>query len=397
MIIEPKIRQFICTTAHPDGCREHVRQQIEYVQEQGPISSRIRNVLVIGSSTGYGLATRIAAAYGLSANTVGVMFERPATERRTATPGYYNNEAFESFAQADGRKAVTVNGDAFSREVKEETLRRFQETMPGEKFDLVVYSLAAPRRTMADGTVYNSVIKPVGQTYVNKTLNLSDNSIETATIEPATAEEVYNTVMVMGGSDWEDWMHFLDEAGALNKGAVTLAYSYIGPAVTQAIYYSGSIGKAKQDLYEAAKRMRMDFDGNYSAYVSINKAVVTQASSAIPSVGLYMTILFKVMKRFGTHEDCIEQMYRMLADRIATDSGNVITDDEELVRMDDWEMATMVQDPVEQAWLAVTNENMAQYCDIEGYWHDFYQLFGFGLEGVDYAKDVDLTTNIGRG
>ncbi len=277
MIIEPKIRQFICTTAHPDGCREHVLEQITYVKGQEKIASKIKNVLVIGSSTGYGLATRIAATWGLGANTVGVMYERPAAAKRTASAGFYNNEAFLSFAEAEGYKAVTINADAYSLEGKAETLKQFQALVPGEKFDLVVYSLAAPRRAMPDGTVYNSVIKPVGETYTNKSLNLQDNSIGEASIEPATEEEIYDTVMVMGGSDWEDWMHFLDENNALNEGAITLAYSYIGPKVTQGIYYTGSIGHAKQDLYETAERMRVAFADKYEAFVSINKAVVTQA------------------------------------------------------------------------------------------------------------------------
>ncbi len=395
MIIEPKIRQFICTTAHPDGCREHVRQQIDYVKTHPTIDTKIKNVLVIGSSTGYGLATRISAAFGMRANTVGVMFERPASERRTASAGFYNNEAFESFAEQDGLTAITINGDAFSLEIKEETLRRFRETLPDEKFDLVVYSLAAPRRAMADGTVYSSVIKPIGAPYTNKALNLSDNTIETTTIEPATEEEVYNTVMVMGGSDWEDWIRYLDQEGALNEGATTLAYSYIGPSMTKGIYADGSIGQAKNDLYDTAERLRETYE-NYNAYVAINKAVVTQASTAIPAIGLYISILFKVMKKLGTHEGCIEQMYRMLQDRIATETGTVLTDDNQFIRMDDWEMASIVQDPVQQAWDRVTTENIEQYCDLEGFWSDFYALFGFGLEGVDYAADVDLLENTGR-
>lgn len=397
MIIEPKIRQYICTTAHPDGCREHVREQIDYVKGQKRIEGKIKNVLVIGSSTGYGLATRISAAWGMGANTVGVMYERPASDKRTASAGFYNNEAFLSFAEADGLAAVTINADAYSLEGKEETLRRFRELVPGEKLDLVVYSLAAPRRTMADGTVYNSVIKPVGEPYTNKTLNLADNTIGEATIEPATDTEVYDTVMVMGGSDWEDWMHFLDENDALNEGAITLAYSYIGPKITQGIYYTGSIGHAKQDLYETAERMRVTYEDKYQAYVSINKAVVTQASSAIPSIGLYISILFKVMKRLGTHEGCIEQMYRMLSDRVVTETGTIVTDDEKLIRLDDWEMSSLVQDPVTAAWSVVNTENVSKYCDLEGYWEDFYQLFGFKLPNVDYTKDVDLLTNIGRG
>lgn len=397
MIIEPKVRQFICTTAHPDGCREHVRRQIEYVKKQGRIESRVKNVLVIGCSTGYGLASRIAAAFGLGANTLGVMFDRPASGRRTGTAGYYNNEAFESFAEADGLKAVTLNGDAYSREMKEEAARVWKETFPGETLDLVIYSLASPRRQMADGTVYNSVIKPIGEAYENKSLNLADNSVQTARMEPATEEEIHSTVMVMGGSDWADWMEYLHEQGLLSKGAITLAYSYIGPECTQGIYYSGTIGAAKQDLYRTAAAMREQYKGLYEAYVSINKALVTQSSAAIPSIGLYISLLFKVMKAKGTHEDCIEQMDRLFRDRLVTPDGKVVRDADDLIRLDDWEMRPDVQEEVAAAWEKVTTENVSELCDIKGYWDDFYKLFGFGFDNVDYSRDVDLEKDTGRG
>lgn len=397
MIIEPKVRQFICTTAHPDGCREHVRRQIEYVKQQGKINSRIKNVLVIGSSTGYGLATRIAAAFGLGANTLGVFFDRPAGARRTASAGFYNNEAFCSFAEAEGLKAPSLNADAFAAQSKEDTIKLWRESFPGETIDLVIYSLASPRRTLPDGRVCSSVIKPIGQDYEAKSLNLADNSVTLNHFVPATEQEIEDTVKVMGGEDWTWWMEALHQAGLLSRGAITLAYSYLGPEMTQAIYYAGTIGRAKQDLYAAARRMRAQYEGLYRAFVSINKAVVTQSSAAIPSISLYITILFKLMKAEGTHEDCIEQMYRMLKDRVATPDGEVVRDENDLIRLDDWEMAPALQAKVAEAWDKVSTENTAEYCDIQGYWDDFYKLFGFGLAGVDYTKDVDLEQNIGRG
>ena len=391
MVIEPRTRQFISTTAHPDGCNEHVRRQIEYVKAQGPIESEIKNVLIIGSSTGYGLSTKIAAAYGLGANTMGVHFERAPRGKRTASAGYYNNEAWHAYAEADGHKTVSINGDAFSQEIKDEVVAQFKALSPGEQFDAVIYSIASPRRTDQHGDTYTSVIKPVGETYESKSLNMDTNEIVDASIEPATDEEVAATVKVMGGEDWELWINFLDEQGVLAEGALTLAFSYIGPDLTQAIYTSGSIGKAKDDLYATADRLREH--GYDNAYVSINKAVVTQASVAIPSIGLYISALFKVMKEQGSHEDTIEQMYRLFAEKF--DENGAVLDENELIRLDDWEMADKVQEPVYAAFEEVSTETVDEHLDLKGFWDDFYKLYGFGFDNVDYTRDVDLETELG--
>lgn len=392
MVIEPKMRGFISTTAHPHGCNEHVRQQIEYVKSQGKINSDIKNVLVIGSSTGYGLATKIAAAYGLGAKTIGVHFERGPRGKRTGSAGFYNDEAFRAYAEADGLETVSINGDAFSQEIKDEVLEEIKNL--GEKIDLVVYSLAAPRRTTADGTTYSSVIKPVGETYTGKSLNMNTNQVEIASIEPATEEEIAETVKVMGGEDWEDWIAFLDENEALSDGALTLAYSYIGPEITQAIYTTGSIGHAKQDLYDTAERMRETYQDKYNAVVAVNKAVVTQSSAAIPSIGLYISALFKVMKEQGSHEDCIHQMHRLFAEKINSDRSLVV-DENTYIRLDDWEMAPEVQEPVNAAFDLIDSDNVEEHADLDGFWDDFYNLFGFRIDNVDYDRDVDIENELG--
>lgn len=386
MIVQPKVRGFICTTAHPVGCRKNVEEQINYVKNQ-PACNVGKKVLVIGCSTGYGLASRIAATYGSGAATLGIMFEKQATEKRTATPGWYNTKAFEEFAAADGYYAKTINGDAFSAEVKEQTIAMIKEDLG--KVDLVVYSLAAPRRTMADGTVYSSVLKTVGSEFTNKNLNLMNNTIAPATIVPANEEEVEATVKVMGGEDWKDWMKALADADVLEKDAVTVAYSYIGPELTYPVYNHGTIGQAKAHLYKTSLEIAEEFsDIGLKSFVSVNKALVTQASCAIPIVPLYMTLLYKVMKEHNLHEGCIEQISRLFVERM--NNKNFITDVEGRFRLDDYELREDIQKEVMDLWEQADTENIQAIGDLDGYWEDFYHLFGFGFEGVDYDADVAI-------
>lgn len=386
MIVEPKVKGFICTTAHPVGCKENVKKQITYIKSLGE-NHCPKKVLVIGASTGYGLASRIAAAFGGHADTLGVMFEKEASGKRTATPGYYNTKAFEEFAQEEGLYAKSINGDAFSKEIKEKVIETIQKDMG--KVDLVVYSLAAPRRAMADGTVYQSVLKTTGEVYTQKSLDLKDNTIKEASIEPATEEEIFATEKVMGGEDWYDWMMALSRAGVLSDHAVTVAYSYIGPELTYPIYYNGTIGAAKKNLHSYAGKINEDLKAEgVSAYISVNKGLVTQASSAIPVVPLYFAILYKVMKEKGIHEGCIEQMGRLFKDKLFGETP--VTDAQGLIRMDDYEMREDVQEEIQDAWAKVTTDNVKELADIDGYWQDFYQMFGFGMDHVDYTADVEV-------
>lgn len=384
MIIEPKVRDYICTTAHPEGCKANVKAQIAYVKAKGKMEGA-KKVLVIGASTGYGLATRIAATFGCDADTLGIMFEKPGTAHRTATAGWYNTKAFEKMAQAEGYYAKTINGDAFSKQVKEEAIALIKADLG--KVDLVVYSLAAPRRQMADGTVYKSVLKTVGAPFENKNLDLKNNAITEASIAPATEEEILHTVKVMGGEDWKDWMQALSDAEVLEEGAKTIAFSYIGPELTYPIYYKGSIGAAKAHLYETSLEIsKMLASKDVKAYISVNKALVTQASSAIPVVPLYITLLYKVMKEKGLHEGCIEQMDRLLRDKL---NGPEV-DDMNRIRLDDYEMRADIQKEVMQNWDKVTTANIDELADIKGYWEDFYHMFGFGFNDVDYNEDINL-------
>lgn len=384
MIIQPKVKGFICTTAHPRGCAENVKRQIAYVKGQPSIEG-VKNVLVIGCSTGYGLASRISLAYGAKANTLGIMFEKLPTERRTATAGYYNTKAFDEMAAKDGLYAKTINGDAFSDEIKAQAIDRIQNDLG--KIDMLVYSIAAPRRTK-DGVTYSSVIKAVDQEFKNKNWDLVHNTITDACISFATEEEVANTVKVMGGEDWKDWMAALDKAGVLADEVKTVAYSYIGPELTFPIYTNGTIGMAKRHLVATSKEITEEF-GNVKAFVSVNKALVTQASSAIPVVPLYISLLYKVMKEKGIHEGCIEQMFRLFHDKVQNPDG-VVTDAEGLIRVDDWEMREDVQKEVMANWDKVTTENLKELADTDGYWDDFYKMFGFHLDGVDYEEDIAL-------
>ncbi len=388
MIIQPRIRGFVCVTAHPAGCAAHVQEQIDVVKARGPISDGPRNVLIIGASTGYGLATRIAAAFGCGSATLGVFYERPGEPNRPASAGWYNSAAFHRAAAKAGVPAYSVNGDAFSDEIKRETLDIIREKMG--KIDMVIYSLASPRRTdPKTGVTYQSVLKPIGQPYSAKNLNTDRKVVEPVTVQPATPEEVAGTVKVMGGEDWELWMEALDRADLLAEGVSSIAFDYIGPRETWPVYRDGTIGTAKIDLARAAKRIDSMLKLHRGiAFKSVNKAVVTQASSAIPVVPLYISILFKVMKEKGLHEDCIEQMDRMLRTRLCNGNAPVF-DDEGRLRMDDWELRDDVQDEVARLWKRVTTENLEELSDWDGYREGFLKLFGFGLAGVDYDAEVD--------
>lgn len=383
MVVEPRVKDYICTTAHPVGCAENIKNQIKYVKAQPKVDGP-KKVLVIGASTGYGLASRIAVAFGYGADTLGVMFEKESNGRRTATAGFYNTRAFEEEAKKDGLYAKSINGDAFSLEVKQQVIDTIKADMG--KVDMVIYSLAAPRRVTPDGHKYTSVLKTVGEEYTNKTLVLKDNTVTMAHIPAATEEEIENTIKVMGGEDWIDWMQALSDAGVLADHVTTVAYSYIGPKITFPIYAEGSIGMAKKDLYKSSDIINEKF-ANVSSYIAINKALVTQSSAAIPVVPLYITLLYKQMKAKGVHEGCIEQMARLFLDKMA---GEVETDENGFVRMDDWEMADDIQEAVAKNWDAVTSENVRELADIDGYWDEFYKMFGFKIDGVDYSADVDI-------
>ena len=392
MIVAPKIRGFICTTAHPVGCAKHVADQISVVKSRGAIANGPKKVLVIGSSTGYGLASRIAAAFGSGAATIGVFFEKPAESDRCGTAGWYNSAAFENEAKAAGLYARSFNGDAFSDAMKAEVIEAIKADLG--QVDCVIYSLASPRRTHPkSGDVFKSVLKPIGGTYTNKNLNTGTGVVNEVTIEPANEDEIAQTVAVMGGEDWEMWIDALLQADVLAKGVQTVAYSYIGPEVTWPIYKNGTIGRAKEDLERAQRELDQKLAGlNGKAWVSVNKALVTQASSAIPVVPLYISLLYKVMKAQGTHEDCIEQMDRLFRDRLY--NSNPQPDEAGRIRVDDWEMAPEVQKMVDERWKEVNTENFTQLGDFEGYQSSFLRLFGFGLEGVDYNADVDVGVGV---
>lgn len=388
MIVKPKIRGFICTTAHPDGCKAIVKEQIDYVKKCGRIDGP-KKVLVIGASMGYGLASRISAAFGSGASTIGVIFDKQGSETKPGSAGWYNTAAFEEYAKADGLYAKTINGDAFSSAIKDETIALIKKDFG--KVDMFVYSLAAPRRTTSDGTVYSSVLKTIGGDFTNKSIDVKTGAVSNVTITPATEQEIHATVKVMGGEDWKEWIGALKAADAIEDGAVTVAYSYIGPEVTHPIYKDGSIGRAKAHLAETAKEITKSIDG-VSAYVSVNKALVTQSSSAIPIVPLYISILYKVMKEMNIHEGCIEQMQRMFAEKIY--GGEVKVDTEGLIRLDDWEMRDDVQAKVAEAWDKINAENLNELADIDGYNKDFIKLFGFEADGVDYEAETDTAIGI---
>ncbi|WP_238882434.1 enoyl-ACP reductase FabV [Clostridium sp. YIM B02551] len=387
MKIEPKFRGFICTAAHPLGCEENVKEQIEYVKEKGTIEGA-KNVLVIGASTGYGLSSRIVSAFGAGANTLAVSFEKESNGKRTATPGWYNTQAFEKFAKDLGGYHNSINGDAFSDEIKEQVINEIKSNMG--KVDLIIYSLASPRRTdPKTGEVYSSVIKTIGENFSGNTFDFLTFKISNVEVTAATEKEIHDTVKVMGGEDWKLWIEALKEADVLDAGVKTLAYSYIGPKLTYPMYNDGTIGMAKKDLDIKAKEINellSEVDGK--AYVSVNKGLVTQASSAIPIVPLYISVLYKVMKEKGIHEGCIEQIYRLFSDRIY--GGDLQLDSEGRIRIDDLELREDVQKEVIERWEKINSENITEISDAEGFREEFLKLFGFGLKNIDYSKDVEV-------
>ncbi len=387
MIIEPRMRGFICLTAHPKGCEQNVKNQIEYVKSKGPIDGAKR-VLVVGASTGFGLASRISSAFGCGASTIGVFFEKAPTEGKTAAPGWYNSAAFENEAHKAGLYAKSINGDAFSKEVKQQVIDTIKADLG--QIDLVIYSLASPVRMHPNtGVLHRSTLKPIGGTFSNKTVDFHTGLVSQVSIEPANQEDIDNTVVVMGGEDWAMWMDELKAANLLAPGATTIAYSYIGPAVTEAVYRKGTIGRAKDHLEATAFTITdslKDINGN--AYVSVNKALVTQASSAIPVIPLYISLLYKIMKAEGIHEGCIEQIQRLYSQRLYTGQA-VPTDSNGRIRIDDWEMRDDVQAKVSELWEKATTENLVEIGDLAGYKQDFLNLFGFGFEGVNYDADTD--------
>ncbi len=387
MIIEPRMRGFICLTAHPEGCAQSVKNQIAYVKSKGAIDGP-KKVLVIGASTGFGLASRITSAFGSDAATIGVFFEKEPAEGKTATPGWYNSAAFENEAHKAGLYAKSINGDAFSNEVKQETIDLIKADLG--QVDLVIYSLASPvRMHPVTGVLHRSVLKPIGSTFTNKTVDFHTGNVSQVTIEPANEEDIKNTVVVMGGEDWSMWMEALNKAGVLAQGATTIAYSYIGPEVTEAVYRKGTIGRAKDHLEATAFEITDSLKSiGGKAYVSVNKALVTQASSAIPVIPLYISLLYKTMKAEGIHEGCIEQIQRLFSERLY--SGNTIpTDDKGRIRIDDWEMREDIQNQIKALWETATTENLSNIGDLAGYKQDFLNLFGFGFEGVDYDADTN--------
>ena len=391
MIIKPKIRGFICTTAHPAGCAAHVREQIAHVQKKGQLAAMPKRVLVIGASTGYGLASRIVPAFGGGAATLGVFFEKAGEEGRTASAGWYNSVAFEQAAHAAGLYAKSINGDAFSDAIKEQTIATIKADLG--QVDAVIYSLASPRRTHPrTGVTHKSTLKPIGAPFTNKTVDTDRGTVAQITIESANDTEIADTVAVMGGEDWEMWIDALAQAGVLADAATTVAYSYIGPDLTYAIYRNGTIGRAKEDLEATASRL----NSRLRAFVSVNKALVTQASSAIPVVPLYISLLYKVMKAHGNHEGCIEQIERLFADRLYNGAAPQC-DDAGRVRIDDWEMQAGIQSEVAALWAQVTTENLASLSDIAGYRAEFVKLFGFGLAGVDYEAEAETVVPLPSG
>lgn len=384
MIIEPKIRGFICTTAHPVGCATNVQRQIDHVTIKGAIPSDRKRVLVLGCSTGYGLASRIVTTFGSNADTVGVSFEREPGETKPASAGWYNNRAFENRAGAAGRKAVTIEGDAFSDAVKAETIEAIKANLG--QVDLIVYSLASPVRTdPSDGVTYRSVIKPYGSAITSKTLNTGTGEVSEISVEPATEEEAQATVKVMGGEDWELWIKALADAGVLADGFLTLNYTYLGSELTWPIYHKGTLGKAKADLDRAAAAIRATH-GDKAANVVALKAVVTQASSAIPVVPLYGTLLIKVEDEMGLAEGPIQQIDRLFRDKL---QGDVTLDDENRIRVDDWELSETMQAELAKRWAALSTETLPALADLPKYREEFLKLFGFSVGGVDYSADVD--------
>ena len=384
MIVKPRIRGFVCVTAHPKGCDAKVREEIEVAQAAKQAGGP-KKVLVIGASTGYGLSTRVAAAFGHDAATLGIFYERPSINGKPASAGWYNSVAFENAAHEAGLYAKSINGDAFSKEIKAQAIEMIKADLG--QVDLVVYSLASPRRTDPEtGEVYKSVLKPIGESFSNRSLDTDNDAVCEVSIEPAEGDDIQHTINVMGGQDWELWMAALSEAGVLAPGVKSVAYSYIGPEATWPVYTNGTIGRAKKDVERAAAAITKAYD--CEAYVAVNKAVVTQASSAIPVVPLYISILIKLMKERGTHEDCIEQMVRLLNDRLY--GPDLQLDEVGRIRVDDWEMEPGLQAEIAKIWPVINSETLNTLGDYTGYQENFLMLFGFGLKGVEYDEDVEV-------
>ncbi|WP_305421073.1 enoyl-ACP reductase FabV [Photobacterium leiognathi] len=394
MIIKPKTRGFICTTTHPVGCEENVKEQIAYTKAQGPIANAPKRVLVVGSSSGYGLSSRIAAAFGGGAATIGVFFEKPGTEKKPGTAGWYNSAAFDKFAKEEGLYSKSLNGDAFSNEAKQKTIDLIKEDLG--QVDMVIYSLASPVRKLPEtGEVVRSCLKPMGETYTATTVDTNKDVLIEASIEPATDQEVADTVTVMGGQDWELWIDALSDAGVLADGCKTVAYSYIGTEITWPIYWHGALGQAKMDLDRAAKELneKLAKTGG-SANVAVLKSVVTQASAAIPVMPLYIAMVFKKMREEGVHEGCMQQILRMFNERLFKADGTAAeVDGENRLRLDDWELREDIQQHCRDLWPNVTNENLFDVADYQQYKDEFLKLFGFGIESVDYDADVNPEVN----
>ncbi|MBD9361665.1 enoyl-ACP reductase FabV [Methylomonas fluvii] len=387
MIIKPRVRGFMCVTTHPVGCEANVNQQIDYVKSFGAISNGPKNVLILGASTGYGLASRIVSAFGSGAKTLGVFFEREGTADKPGTPGWYNSAAFHKFAEAEGLYAKSINGDAFSDEIKQKTIDVIKQDMG--KVDLVIYSLAAPRRTHPKtGVTHNSTLKPIGKDLVQNGIDTDKEVIKSFTLPAATPEEIENTVAVMGGEDWQMWIDALADADVLAEGAKTTAYTYLGEKITWDIYWDGTIGAAKKDLDKRVIDIRNKLATlGGDARVSVLKAVVTQASAAIPVMPLYLALLFKTMKAEGTHEGCIEQVNGLFRDSLY--GATPILDDTGRLRADLKELQPQVQDKVNALWEQINNDNINELSDFAGYKHEFLKLFGFEVDGVDYDADVN--------
>ena len=387
MIIEPRMRGFICLTSHPKGCEQNVKNQIEYVQSKGTIEGA-KKVLVIGASTGFGLSSRITSAFGSGAGTIGVFFEKPPSEGKTASPGWYNSAAFEQEAHKAGLYAKSINGDAFSNEIKQQTIDLIKADFG--QVDLVIYSLASPvRQHPVSGVLHRSVLKPIGGVFTNKTVDFHTGNVSEIYIEPCSGDDIENTVAVMGGEDWAMWIEALKAENLLTEGSTTVAYSYIGPSLTEAVYRKGTIGQAKDHLEATAFAITESLATiNGKAFVSVNKALVTQASSAIPVIPLYISLLYKIMKEEGIHEGCIEQIQRLFQERLFT-GGVIPVDEKGRIRIDDWEMRPDVQEKVAQLWLQATTDSLPEIGDLKGYKQDFLNLFGFGFDKVDYLADTN--------
>jgi enoyl-[acyl-carrier protein] reductase / trans-2-enoyl-CoA reductase (NAD+) len=390
MIIKPKIRGFICTTTHPVGCEANVKEQIELTKAKGKIANGPKRVLIVGASSGYGLSSRIAAAFGSDAATLGVFFEKPSSETKPGTAGWYNSAAFDKFAKAEGLYSKSINCDAFSHEAKQKAIELIKQDLG--QVDMVVYSLASPVRKLPDsGELIRSSLKPIGETYTATAVDTNKDTIIQTSVEPATEQEIADTVTVMGGEDWELWINALSDAGVLSDNCKTVAYSYIGTELTWPIYWHGALGKAKMDLDRAAHALndKLAVKGG-SANVAVLKSVVTQASSAIPVMPLYIAMVFKKMRQEGLHEGCMDQIYRMFSERLYREDGQApATDDKQRLRLDDWELREDIQQHCRDLWPQVTTENLSELADYMEYKAEFLKLFGFGIEGIDYDADVN--------